>query len=39
LIKEQIRGFAPIGMMEFWNHGMVGLENQNEYKMKGALQK
>jgi hypothetical protein len=31
-----VRGFAPIGMLEqwnkgFWDDGMVGLENQNEY--------
>jgi len=26
----QDRGFATTGMLEFWNIGMVGLENQNE---------
>ena len=36
LYKTQVRGFAPIGILEYWNHGfwadgMVGLENQNEY--------
>jgi hypothetical protein len=27
----QVRGYAPIGMLEFWNIGMVDLENQNDY--------
>jgi hypothetical protein len=23
-VYEQIRGFAPIGMLEFWNIGIMG---------------
>jgi len=29
-IKIQVRGFAPIEMLEFWNIGIMGLENQTE---------
>jgi hypothetical protein len=26
IIKEQVRGFAPIGMVECWNIGKMGLD-------------
>jgi hypothetical protein len=28
-----LRGFAPIGMLEYWNHGMMGSKEKEESKM------